>query len=251
MARADGTFRIGTSGFHYNHWRGNFYPEKMAKAQWFAHYARHFDTVEINNTFYHLPAPGVFETWARQAAGGFLYAVKFNRYGSHWMRLKNPEATIGNFLNAATCLKQRLGPILVQLPPHWSVNRERLDDFLTAAPRRYRWTVEFRHESWLCPEVYKTLERHNAALCIHDMIPRHPRVLTANWTYLRYHGQRYSGSYSPQQLAAESRWIQRQLAAGTSVFAYFNNDAQGFAVRNAADLRRYVEKKRVRGAKVA
>ena len=83
------------------------------------------------------------------------------------------------------------------------------------------------------------------------MIPRHPRVLTANWTYLRYHGQRYSGSYSPQQLAAESRWIQRQLAAGTSVFAYFNNDAQGFAVRNAADLRRYVEKKRVRGAKVA
>lgn len=234
-----GRLRIGTSGFHYNHWKGIFYPDDLAKSKWFSYYAQHFDTVEINNTFYRLPTAEAFDGWKKQAPPGFLYALKFNRYGSHWMRLKNPHATIGNFLNVAERLKAFLGPILVQLPPHWNVDAERLNNFLAAAPRAHRWTVEFRNPSWLRDEVYEILERHHAALCIHDMIQDHPRVLTAGWTYLRFHGDHYAGTYSAQKLSAEAKWIKQQLASRLDVFAYFNNDAQGYAVRNAADLKRY------------
>jgi uncharacterized protein YecE (DUF72 family) len=239
MNHAHGELRVGTSGFHYNHWRGVFYPDHLSPSKWFDHYAQAFDTVELNNTFYRLPSSSVFKLWRRQAPAGFLYAVKFNRYGSHWMRLKNPRGIIGNFLQGAKKLDRSLGPILVQLPPRWSVNGERLNGFLRAAPPTLRWALEFRDPSWLCAEVYGILKHHNAALCIHDMIPNHPRILTADWTYLRYHGQRYSGSYSPQKLAAEARWIRRRLASGNDVFAYFNNDAQGFAVSNAVELKRY------------
>ena len=243
-----GAARIGTSGFHYNHWREVFYPAKLPKSKWFSHYADYFDTVELNNTFYRLLAPSVFDMWREQTPPDFLYALKFNRYGSHWMRLKDPKTTIGNFLEAATRLKQFLGPILVQLPPHWSINVARLDEFLAAAPQKFQWAVEFRNPTWLCAEIYQVLERHGAALCIHDMIPEHPRILTARWTYLRYHGQRYSGSYSPQQLRDEARWIRNLLADGRNVFAYFNNDAQGFAVKNAVKLRSYILQDRQRAA---
>jgi len=236
----DGTPRIGTSGFRYNHWKGIFYPNDLSKSKWFSYYARHFDTVEINNTFYHLPSATAFDSWKKQAPPGFLYALKFNRYGSHWMRLKNPRATIGNFLNVAERLQESLGPILVQLPPNWNVDALRLDHFLAAAPHSLRWAVEFRSPSWLCADVYAVLQRHHAALCIHDMIKDHPRVLTSDWTYLRYHGDHYAGTYSPQKLAAEAKWIKGQLVNGNDVFAYFNNDAEGYALKNAADLKRYL-----------
>jgi len=239
MAAKQGRFRIGTSGFHYDHWRAIFYPQRLPKSEWFSYYAERFDTVEINNTFYRLPPASTFDHWREQAPRGFLYALKFSRYGSHWTRLKKPKSTIGKFLKVAERLKKFLGPILVQLPPHWKANPERLDAFLAAAPRSHRWAIEFRNPDWLKEEIYKILEKHGAALCIHDMIENHPRVLTAKWTYLRYHGEHYSGSYSRQKLGAEGRWIRRQRAAGVDVFAYFNNDAQGFAVKNAADLRRY------------
>ncbi|MGN6720325.1 MAG: DUF72 domain-containing protein [Candidatus Binatia bacterium] len=238
--RQKGTARIGTSGYHYNHWRGVFYPDELPKARWFSYYARHFDRVEINNTFYHLPTATAFDSWKKEAPAGFCYAVKFNRYGSHFMRLKEPDATLGNFLAVAKRLKQTLGPILVQLPPRWSANAQRLDEFLEAAPRRLRFAVEFRDERWLCPQVFRVLERHRAALCIHDMLKNHPRLVTADWTYLRYHGNHYSGSYSEQHLASEAEWINRQLAAGLDVFAYFNNDAHGDAVQNAATLKTFV-----------
>jgi len=240
MNPSHGIARIGTSGFHYNHWKAVFYPDALPKSKWFSHYAQQFDTVEINNTFYHLPSAAAFDSWKKQAPPGFLYALKFNRYGSHWMRLKKPRETIGNFLEAAMHLGQFLGPVLVQLPPHWHVDAGRLDNFLAGAPGSLRWAVEFRNPTWLCDEVYKVLQRHKAALCVHDMIKNHPRVLTSEWTYLRYHGQRYAGTYSPQKLAAEAKWIKRELASGKDVFAYFNNDAEGYAVKNAADLRRYI-----------
>ena len=236
-----GTARIGTSGYHYNHWRGVFYPEELPKPQWLSYYARHFDTVEINNTFYHLPSAAAFDSWKKQAPHGFCYAVKFNRYGTHFMRLKEPRSTLGNFLTVTKRLKQTLGPILVQLPPHWTVNAERLDQFLAAAPRPLRFAVEFRDERWLCAEIFEILDNHHAALCIHDMIKNHPRRVTAQWTYLRYHGDHYSGSYSKQQLSKEANWMNRQLAAGIDVFAYFNNDAQGYAIQNAQELRSLIK----------
>jgi uncharacterized protein YecE (DUF72 family) len=131
----------------------------------------------------------------------------------------------------------------VQLPPNWGVNVERLSTFLQAAPSKHRWTLEFRDPSWLCDEVYDVLREHHAALCIHDLIDDHPRRLTAPWTYIRFHGtgKDYSGSYSPQFLAAEAKRIRRYLEDGHDVYAYFNNDAEGHAVENAQALHRYVE----------
>jgi uncharacterized protein YecE (DUF72 family) len=235
-----GTFRVGTSGFHYEHWKGVFYPEDLPKSRWFSHYVRNFDTVELNNTFYRLPSASTFDAWKKQAPKNFCYALKFNRYGSHLLRLKRPRPTIGKFLGVAKRLGKFLGPVLVQLPPRWNVNIPRLESFLAAAPRAVRWAVEFRDSRWLCPEVFAILERHRAALCIHDMIEDHPRTVTATWTYLRYHGEHYGGSYTPQRLAADARWIRNQLASGKDVYVYFNNDAQGYAVQNAADLKRQV-----------
>lgn len=241
MSGIQGTLRIGTSGYQYDHWKGVFYPEDIPKNRWFDHYARHFDTVEINNTFYQLPQESTFDGWHEQAPAGFCYALKFSRYGSHLKRLKDPQGPIDKFIRRAERLKSFLGPILVQLPPHWNVNAERLAAFLEAAPKTYRWAVEFRDPSWLCEEIYAILQEHQAALCIHDMIDDHPRRITADWTYLRFHGDHYTGSYSYQFLSAQAQRIRESLAGGLDVFAYFNNDQHGYAVQNAADLKRYLQ----------
>ena len=133
-----GHCRIGTSGFHYKHWKGIFYPENLSSKQWFAYYASQFDTVELNNTFYRLPPEAYFDAWRAGAPTGFCFAVKFSRYGSHVMKLKNADDTIRRFIERAERLADHLAPILVQLPPKWDVNVERLSDFLAAAPRRQR-----------------------------------------------------------------------------------------------------------------
>lgn len=233
---------IGTSGYQYNHWRGVFYPKKLNTKQWFEYYARHFDTVEINHTFYHLPEASAFDQWKRNAPADFTYALKFSRYGSHMKCLKDPEQTIGAFLDRAERLGPRLGPILVQLKPRWKADAGRLRAFLEAAPKKRRWTVEFRDSSWLCNDIFDILREHGAALCIHDMLDDHPREITADWVYLRFHGDHYTGRYSPQYLTARAKDIAEHLEAGRDVFAYFNNDAEGHAVRNALELTRYVRK---------
>jgi uncharacterized protein YecE (DUF72 family) len=237
-----GRFRVGTSGYQYNHWTGVLYPEGLPKREWFEHYAQHFDSVEINNTFYHLPKAATFDAWRERAPNGFCYALKFSRYGTHLKHLKAPRQSIGLFLERVERLGPHLGPILVQLPPRWRADCERLAAFLEAAPPTRRWAVEFRHPSWLCEPVFSVLRDHNAALCIHDMLPEHPRVLTADWVYLRYHGagEPYGGDYAHQALSASAQRIKRYLADGLDVYAYFNNDAEGYAVADAMDLRRYV-----------
>jgi uncharacterized protein YecE (DUF72 family) len=240
MGGTRGRLRIGTSGYQYEHWRGVFYPEKLPKKHWFAHYAEHFDAVEINNTFYRLPAANTFDTWRERAPQGFCYALKYSRYATHLKHLKDPHEPIKVFLDRASRLEEFCGPVLVQLPPNWKVDADRLADFLQAAPSRYRWAIEVRDPRWLCDEVYATLSSHNAALCIHDMLEGHPRHLTADWVYLRYHGGHGGGSYTSQALATQARYVKQYLADGLDVFAYFNNDARGHAVENAADLRRHV-----------
>ncbi len=234
---------MGTSGYLYDHWRGVLYPEGLPKNRWFERYAERFDTVEINNTFYSLPPAATFDAWRRRAPAGFLYALKYSRYGSHMKKLKDPEGHLRVFLDAAERLGDRLGPILVQLPPRWKVNPERLRAFLEAAPKERRWAVEVRDQSWLVDETYRILADHGAALVIHDLIPEHPRVRTTGWSYHRFHGTtpaRYAGSYSHQLLTAEARRIVGELAEGRDVYVYFNNDFGGHAVTNATDLKRYV-----------
>jgi uncharacterized protein YecE (DUF72 family) len=137
-------------------------------------------------------------------------------------------------------LRNLLEPILVQLPPNWDVNIDRLVGFLKAAPGSVRWSFEFRDTQWLCDEVFAILQQHNTALCIHDMIENHPRRVTADWICLRFHGDHYSGSYTPQALKVQAQWIKQQLGEGKDVFAYFNNDAQGYAIGNAEELKRNV-----------
>lgn len=239
MTAATGMLRVGTSGYQYDHWKGRFYPEDLPKRRWFEHYARHFDTVEINNTFYRLPEAAVFDAWREAAPAGFLYALKFSRYGTHRKRLREPAQPIRLYTSRARRLKTHLGPVLVQLPPRWHVNPERLAAFLARLPAALRWAVEFRDPTWLTEPVFDLLAKHGVALCIHDMLPDHPRRLTADFTYLRFHGEHYGGSYSAQALAAHARRIRAWLAQGVDVYAYFNNDAEAHAVRNAAALRRY------------
>jgi uncharacterized protein YecE (DUF72 family) len=235
-----GDLRVGTSGYVYPHWSGDFYPDDLPRKAWFDHYAKHFDTVEINNTFYRLPEADVFDRWREQAPPGFRYALKYSRYGTHLKHLADPEEPLQRFLEVAERLRSWLGPILVQLPPSWRADPPRLDAFLRAAPRRHRWAVELRDPDWLTDEVYAVLRDHGAALVIHDMIEDHPVLLTADWTYLRFHGEHYGGRYTHQALSGRARVIRRWLDAGIDVHAYFNNDEGGHAPHDAADLRRYV-----------
>ena len=241
---AGATAHVGCSGYVYGHWQGVFYPDDLSRNRWFEHYALHFDTVEINNTFYTLPEADTFDAWRERAPRGFQYALKLSRYGTHMKHLKDPQEWLGRFLERAERLGASLGPILVQLPPHWHADPDRLSRFLAIAPVRHRWAIEFRDESWLCDEICDILREHGAALCLHDLVDDHPRVVTADWVYLRFHGAgsegRYTGSYSYQALTALAKRIREHLSNGLDVFAYFNNDQHGHAVHNARDLRRYV-----------
>lgn len=237
---AGGRFRVGTSGYDYPHWAGIFYPDGLSHREWFAYYARRFDTVEINRTFYGLPDAGTFDAWRERAPAGFLYAVKFSRYATHRKRLRDAPETLATFVGLARRLGDRLGPVLVQLPPRWRADAVRLRTFLRAVSTDLRWAVEVRDPSWLNEEVYGVLRDAGAALCIHDMIEDHPREVTAGWVYLRYHGHRYAGSYTYQKLTAEAERVAAHLAAGRDVYAYFNNDAGGNAVFDATSLREYV-----------
>lgn len=244
MSQRTGSVRIGTSGFQYDHWRTVFYPEDVPQSRWLEYYSSRFDTVELNVTFYRLPSLKTFASWRRRAPDNFCYAVKFSKYATHQKKLAEPGETLAAFLAGAEHLEEHLGPILVQLPPYWGVNTERLDAFLELTPKRHRWTVEFRDSSWLNEEVYDVLKRHRAALCIHDKLDRHPWQLTADWTYIRFHGPDGGNrkKYSSQKLLACAHKMARFLADGVDVYAYFNNDLEGHAVEDALTLRRYIEK---------
>ncbi len=233
--------RIGTSGFVYPHWRGVFYPPDVPQRLWLEHYVQHFDTVELNNTFYRLPGAKTFDSWRRRAPAGFSYALKLSGYITHRKRLGDVGESLTAFLSRADRLGELLGPVLVQLPPRWHVNVERLDGFLDRCGRPYRWAVEFRDPSWLCGAVYDVLRAHGAALCVHDLIADHPEEVTADWVYLRFHGAgEPDGCYTKAALRRAADRVRGHLAAGRDVVAYFNNDVGGHALANAAELRRRV-----------
>ena len=235
---AAGRARVGCSGWVYRHWRGPFYPEDLPQRRWFEHYAARFDTVEINNSFYRLPTEAAVEGWAAQAPPGFVYALKLGAFGSHRMKLRDAASWLPNHLDRGQRLGPIAGPTLVQLPPRWKRNAERLDEFLTVAPKNLRWAVELREASWLHEEVYDVLRRHGAALCIHDLLADVPWELTTDWTYVRFHGpdarnHAYQGRYGPDGLFWMADRLTGWLAQGCDVYAYFNNDDSGYAVQDA------------------
>jgi uncharacterized protein YecE (DUF72 family) len=230
--------RIGTSGWVYTHWRGLFYPPPLKQPEWFRFFAQHFDTVEINNSFYRLPSEAAFDTWREQAPPGFLYAVKASRFLTHFKKLKEPEPPLQLFFERAGRLGPTLGPVLYQLPPRWKLNLPRFVAFMDALPRGAH-VVEFRDQSWVTDEVFAAMEQRGVSHCIHDMrgleIP--PRV-TSSPVYVRFHGaSEHGGDYSRQSLEAWGRRINDWRSQGLDVFVYFNNDWEGFALRNAETLR--------------
>ncbi|MGH9068968.1 MAG: DUF72 domain-containing protein [Acidimicrobiales bacterium] len=245
-SRRPGQARIGCSGWMYRDWRGIVYPVGLAQRRWFGHYATLFDTVEVNNTFYRLPPVTTVEAWAAQAPAGFAYAVKLGAFGSHRMKLADAASWLPNHLDRVLRLGPALGPNLVQLPPRWKRNVDRLDEFLSAAPHQVRWAVELREPSWLHDDVFSLLARHGAALCLHDLLAGHPFELTADWTYLRFHGpdaltRKYWGRYGGRRLWRVADRLGPLIDAGTDVYAYFNNDHEAAAVADATWLARRIE----------
>ena len=235
--------RIGCSGWQYAHWRGDFYPASLPASRWFAHYARTFDTVEINNSFYRLPAAETFAKWREQAPAGFLYAVKASRFLTHMKKLKDPEAPLDLFFDNARHLEPRLGPVLYQLPPRWPLNLERLAHFLEVLPlrlaTRVRHAIEFREPSWYDERVFTLLRAHGAALCLHDMPgSATEQVMVGPFVYVRFHGAtKYAGRYEDARLDRWADWLAARWQDGADVFAYFNNDVGGHAPRDAVRLR--------------
>ncbi len=234
--------RVGCSGWSYKDWRGIVYPSDIPQRRWFEHYQSLFDTVELNSTFYRLPTPEAVEKWEAAAEPGFLFALKLGGFGSHRMKLRDAASWLPNHLDRVERLGAHLGPNLVQLPPRWKRNVERLDEFLSLAPRHIRWAVELREPSWVHDDVFGVLRTHGAALCIHDLLPDHPFELTTDWTYVRFHGpdainRPYHGSYGEERLRQWADRLQPVLEDGRDVYAYFNNDWYGHAVTDAIALR--------------
>jgi len=240
MSKTKCDIRIGTSGWHYNHWKELFYPPGLPKSRWFEHYAQHFDTVEINNTFYQLPKEVSLQRWHKQAPKNFLYAVKANRYITHIKRLKDTSEEVKRFFDRIGILKSRLGPILYQLPPNLHQDLDLLESFIKLLPRKRIAVFEFRHNSWFSEDTFKLLSRYGAGFCVHDLAGKEtPRILTTDIIYVRFHGPsgRYWGNYSKSMLQTWAKWLKGQTKEVRSIYAYFNNDIGGHAVTNAKALR--------------
>jgi uncharacterized protein YecE (DUF72 family) len=240
-ARASKRVRIGCSGWNYRDWRERFYPKGLPARRWLEHYALSFDTVEVNNTFYRLPSRSAVEGWVRQTPAGFCFAVKSSRYLTHMKRLTDLGQGVERFYERIEPLIEagKLGPVLWQLPGNFVRDDERLAGALGQLPPG-RHAFEFRHPTWFCTEVCELLRRHGVALVIGDSPERsfQTHELTADWTYIRFHyGSRgRGGNYSERELETWKRRIARWRSS-VEVFAYFNNDWNAYAVRNAIALK--------------
>ncbi|MFG6197926.1 DUF72 domain-containing protein [Nonomuraea sp. JJY05] len=224
---------VGTSGWQYKDWRGVLYPEKVPLRLWLEEYAAEFPTVESNNAFYRLPSPETFAAWRERTPDGFVMAVKASRFLTHIKRLADPEEPVERLMSRASELKDKLGPILLQLPPTLKVDVDRLDRCLRCFPAGVRVAVEPRHESWWTEEVRELLSAHEAALCWADRLgkPQSPLWRTAEWGYVRMHEGPSHWSYGDTALKT---WARRVREAGwPDAYVYFNNDPGGAAVRNA------------------
>ena len=240
MGKAGCDIRIGTSGWYYDHWKERFYPPGLAKSKWFEHYAQHCNTVEVNNTFYHLPTPQTLTRWRDLAPESFLYAVKANRYITHIKRLKDTAEEVKRFFDVVGLLKEKLGPILYQLPPSLHKDLDLLKSFIKLLPKKSPAVFEFRHESWYEQDTLELLGRLGAGFCIHDLGElTTPRIITGEAVYIRFHGTagRYSGSYTDKKLADWAGWIKQNKKNVTGIYAYFNNDADAYAIVNAKQLK--------------
>jgi uncharacterized protein YecE (DUF72 family) len=232
--------RIGTSGWHYDSWRGVFFPRELRRKDHLRYYAERFPTTELNGVFYRTPSLAAVRGWREQTPDGFVFAWKASKFITHWKRLgatsKNSIALMETRLRV---LGPKAGPVLFQLPPHMPADRERLAAFLRLLPKKRRFAFEFRHPSWYDVAILDVLRDHDVALCLsdHDDAPA-PWRLTAGHVYVRGHGPggRYKGRYPPATLRAWARKITRWARQGRPVYCYFDNDQKSAAPRDARRL---------------
>lgn len=236
---------IGTSGFSYHHWHnGVFYPKDLKSGKELEYYVSQFDTVEINSSFYHLPSQKCFSGWYSRTPKAFVFSVKGSRFISHRKRLKDCQEPLKLFLERVGELKEKLGPILFQFSPTWEMNYGRLSDFLNLLPKDKRFTLEFRNPTWFNEKVFQLLKDFYVALTFSDT-PNYPYVegLTADFVYARLHGHEilYGSNYTPQQLKGWSEKTRGWTKGGLDVYIYFDNDAYGFAPKNALYLKKLLK----------
>ncbi len=218
--------RVGTSGYAYPAWKGSFYPATLPAREMLGYYGGQFRTVEINHTFYRMPSERILREWAGSVPAGFHFALKLNQKLTHVQKLRDCEELVERFLAAARALgsQQRLGPILVQLPPHFRADLPTLDGFLRLAPPLFRFALEVRHRSWHTDDTYALLRQHGVALCLAetDEEPA-PEVVTAGFVYARLRRD----EYAPEQLAAWRRRCEAWVASGLDVYAYLKHEDAG------------------------
>lgn len=231
------TWWVGTSGWQYRDWRARFYPDGLPQARWLEHFTTRFATVELNNSFYRLPERTTFVGWQERTPPGFVFTVKASRYLTHIKRLRDPAEPVARLMERASGLGDRLGPVLVQLPPTLAADPAALDDCLACFPAGVRVAVEPRHASWWSDEVRAVLTARGAALSWADRLgrPVAPLWRTADWGYLRLHEGRAvpRPRYGRRALAT---WVDRLADAypsGEEVYVYFNNDPGGAAITDA------------------
>jgi uncharacterized protein YecE (DUF72 family) len=224
---------IGTSGWQYRDWRGRFYPDGLPQRLWLEHYAGHFPVVEVNNAFYRLPERSTFEKWRERTPDSFRFAVKMSRYLTHVKRLRDPAEPVGRFLERADALGDKLGPVLLQLPPTLRADLDALDETLAQFPSRVRVVVEPRHSTWFTDDCRDLLAKRGAALCWADRLgrPVAPLWVTADFGYLRLHEGR-ARPWPRYGRTALKTWL-RRLHAVREGFVFFNNDPGGAAVVDA------------------
>ena len=205
-----------------------------------AHYVQNFDTVELNNTFYHLPKTPSLEAWRDSTPENFCFAVKGSRFLTHMKKLKDPEQGLGRFFEAVTVLGPKLGPVLFQLPPNWTLDQDRFRMFLSCLPRGLHYAFEFRNPTWNVTPVYDLLTRYNMAYCIFHLAGfQSPMEITADLTYVRLHGPggKYQGSYNADDLSKWAKRIRDWRRKLKTIYVYFDNDQAGYAAVNAAELK--------------
>lgn len=234
-------FYVGTSGWHYRHWRGVFYPAELSPRQWLAYFCRFFPTAELNATFYRLPKPETFAAWAAGTPPEFVFSVKASRLITHYRRLAEAAEAVAAFYAHLEPLRPKAAAVLYQLPPSFACDLDRLESFLKQVPAEPKPVFEFRHRSWFSPATYAVLEAAGAAFCITDLAGLDcPAVATGGLIYLRLHGQPrpYSGTYTDEQLDAWASELARLSEAAGLGLVYFNNDVGGHAVFDARRLMR-------------
>ncbi|PZR83063.1 MAG: DUF72 domain-containing protein [Candidatus Aeolococcus gillhamiae] len=245
---------VGTSGWQYASWRGRFYPRGLPQRAWLAHYADRFACVEVNNTFYNLPAAETFQRWGEETPADFRFVLKLSRYLTHIRRLREPEDPVRLFLERAAPLAAKTGPLLLQLPPTMRCDVARLDAALACFPERCRIAVEFRHASWYTGEVAACLRDHDAALCLTDRRgrPQQPMWRTASWGFVRLHEGRATPwpCYGDASLRRWAARIADLWSPEEEVYTFFNNDPQGCAVRDAVRFARHAARAGLRPTRV-